>query len=153
MKKKIVVAVNIIVLIFGLMFIFGNSSSFFNKINPMYPIINHFADFAVEMGPDSDSDLYVFAAHGKAMVDNYNDAFAYYEKAIELAPESSNAYWIRGNTKYHLKDYDGAREDYKKCIELKCRLDKNIFIIYYIAAFRNFKEANGAYELYKAELN
>lgn len=49
---------------------------------------------------------------------DYEGAIADYDKALELDPQDTGAYFARGNAKYNLKDYAGAITDYDKAIKL-----------------------------------
>jgi tetratricopeptide (TPR) repeat protein len=51
-------------------------------------------------------------------VENFEQAEADYNKAIEINPEYANAYNNRGNIKAKQADYKGAIEDYNRAIEL-----------------------------------
>jgi len=51
-------------------------------------------------------------------LENFEQAKADYNKAIEINPEYANAYNNRGNIKAKQADYNGAIEDYNKAIEL-----------------------------------
>ena len=51
-------------------------------------------------------------------LENFEQAKADYNKAIEINPEYANAYNNRGNMKTEQADYEGAIEDYNKAIEL-----------------------------------
>ena len=59
--------------------------------------------------------------------DDYEEKLKYYNKAIKINPEYSDAYINRGLVKNELKDYEGSIEDYNKAIELdpKCSLAYN----------------------------
>ena len=50
--------------------------------------------------------------------ENFEQAGADYNKAIEINPEYANAYNNRGNIKAKQADYNGAIEDYNRAIEL-----------------------------------
>ena len=50
--------------------------------------------------------------------ENFEQAEADYNKAIEINPEYANAYNNRGNIKAKQADYNGAIEDYNRAIEL-----------------------------------
>ncbi|MEE9609760.1 MAG: tetratricopeptide repeat protein [Desulfatiglandales bacterium] len=51
-------------------------------------------------------------------LENFEQAKADYNKAIEINPEYANAYNNRGNIKAKQADYKGAIEDYNRAIEL-----------------------------------
>ena len=51
-------------------------------------------------------------------LENFEQAEADYNKAIEINPEYANAYNNRGNIKAKQADYNGAIEDYNRAIEL-----------------------------------
>jgi len=51
-------------------------------------------------------------------LENFEQAEADYNKAIEINPEYANAYNNRGNIKAKQADYKGAIEDYNRAIEL-----------------------------------
>ncbi len=54
----------------------------------------------------------------KAELGDFEAAIDYYNKTIEIDPNSSDAYNNRGIAKERLGDLDGALEDYNKAIEL-----------------------------------
>ncbi len=49
---------------------------------------------------------------------NQTNALAEFSRAIEFNPQYRDAYFLRGVTKYCLKDYDGAILDFTKVVEL-----------------------------------
>jgi tetratricopeptide (TPR) repeat protein len=49
---------------------------------------------------------------------NYEAALKEYDKAIELAPQWSTAYYFRGTAKYQTKRYQAAIDDFTKAIEI-----------------------------------
>ena len=49
---------------------------------------------------------------------DYQGAIADYTKALEINPESANAYYNRGNAKNKLGDHQGAIADYTKALEI-----------------------------------
>ena len=51
----------------------------------------------------------------------YLNAVSNYDKCIDLAPDISEAYFLRGNAKAELGDYNAAKEDYDLAIENKDR--------------------------------
>ena len=59
--------------------------------------------------------------------DDYNEKIRYYDKAIKINPNYSDAYINRGLVKNELQDYEGSIEDYNKAIELdpRCSLAYN----------------------------
>jgi tetratricopeptide (TPR) repeat protein len=69
---------------------------------------------------------YLNEGMAKAKTKDFRGAIANYTKAIEIDPEFSWAYGMRGNTKFALYDYRGAIIDYSKAIEL----DPNVSSIY-----------------------
>ena len=42
---------------------------------------------------------------------------------IEITPRDAEVYYNRGNTKIHIKDYQGAISDYTKAIEINPQFD------------------------------
>jgi len=70
---------------------------------------------------------------------DYQAALKDANKAIELAPANSVAYYHRGNIKYALKDYSGAIQDYN----IESELNPNDVIIY--CARGNAKKKLGDY--------
>jgi hypothetical protein len=53
--------------------------------------------------------------------ENFEQAEADYNKAIEINPEYANAYNNRGNIKAKQADYKGAKKDYNRAIELNAQ--------------------------------
>ncbi|WP_293052536.1 tetratricopeptide repeat protein [Paludibacter sp.] len=66
-------------------------------------------------------DARLYNSRGMAFDDwnDYDQAIADYNKAIEIDPEFSSAYYNRGNLWYNKGDYDKAIADYSKAIEIK----------------------------------
>jgi tetratricopeptide (TPR) repeat protein len=56
------------------------------------------------------------------LLQNYEVAIGYYDKAIELDSKFAEAFYKRGNIKYIMQNYDGAMEDYNEAIELNPKL-------------------------------
>lgn len=58
---------------------------------------------------------------------DYSEKLKYYDKAIKLNPDYTDAYINRGLVKNELQDFDGSIADYNKAIELdsKCSLAYN----------------------------
>jgi len=83
------------------------------------------------------------------MLDGDWEAINDYNKAIELNPKHSKAYYNRGLAKGELKDYRGAIQDFNKAIEL----NPNYAKAYYnrgIAKILLGQEDNGCLDLSKA---
>jgi tetratricopeptide (TPR) repeat protein len=59
-------------------------------------------------------------------------------EVIALNPANENAFYLRGNTKYLLKDYKGAVTDYNRAIEL----NPENRMAYYNRGFANTKLGN-----------
>ena len=57
-------------------------------------------------------------ATSRIHLEDYKGAIFDFTKAIELNPQSPDAYYARGIAKVHLEDYRGAIADYNKTIEL-----------------------------------
>jgi len=69
-----------------------------------------------------------FNAGKKALSNqNYNEAIESLTSAIDKYGEYYEAYNVRGNTKKHLKDYEGAKSDYTKAIEINPNDDTAYF--------------------------
>ncbi|MBI3927483.1 MAG: tetratricopeptide repeat protein [Armatimonadetes bacterium] len=74
---------------------------------------------APEIAAQSRADALVSAAMASYRGGRYQEAEKLYDKAIELAPEYARAWAARGGYRYtHLKDYQGAIEDYGRALEI-----------------------------------
>jgi len=49
----------------------------------------------------------------------YDEALAFFDKAIEIKPDDHYAWYHRGNALYQLSRYDEALASYDKAIEIK----------------------------------
>ena len=64
------------------------------------------------------ADIYYAKGFGYFLKEEYQFAIEYFNKAIKLKPDLTEAYCNRGNTKYDLGQYSEAIEDFNKAIEL-----------------------------------
>src|SRR5690606_25872263 len=58
---------------------------------------------------------------------NYQEAVAYYNKAIEERPDFAEAYFHRGSAKFKLGDEEGALHDYNKALEIEGKNEEAYF--------------------------
>ena len=65
-----------------------------------------------------DSEYYFDRANIFSLEGKYEEAIVYYNKAIELDPNYTDAYNDRGFTKYYLGQYEDSIKDFNKVIEL-----------------------------------
>ena len=64
--------------------------------------------------------ILIYAVKGfvKYKSKNYEGAIEDYNKALDLDPNYTEAYYNRGLAKDELQDYEGAIEDYNKALDL-----------------------------------
>ena len=65
------------------------------------------------------SENYFQRATFRVALGKYKEAFADYDRAIELQPDLAAAYYNRGNAKYELGDPQAAVADYDEAIRLQ----------------------------------
>jgi tetratricopeptide (TPR) repeat protein len=82
----------------------------------MYPIIEDKAD------PARRAIEYFNRGNLERLLQNYEVAISYYNKAIELDPKFAEAFYKRGNIKYIMENYDSAMQDYDEAIKLNPKL-------------------------------
>lgn len=73
------------------------------------------------------AETHLRRGYAKYRADQYQDAIADYDAAIDLKPDLAAAYYLRGTAKRSLGDYKAAIEDYDTAIDLK----DNFALAYY----------------------
>ena len=86
-----------------LIFICFISVSFFNCNNGNLQHIS-----TAEQTSNPSTDDYVKSGTKKTLLNDYRGAVNDFDKAIELSPNNSTAFALRGNAKIYLNDFAGA---------------------------------------------
>jgi tetratricopeptide (TPR) repeat protein len=84
--------------------------------------------------PSLDAESHIYRGHHNFLNGNYDEAISDYNRAIELNPEFSEAYYTRGSAYDRKGQYNHAIDDYTKAIELNP---------YFVEAYSNRGVANG----------
>lgn len=102
------------------------------------------------------SPAFEFMLAGKEMAKrkDFGGAIGAYDRALELEPKNTEAYFLRGFAKYEIKDYEGAIGDLTHLIKSGVRIEKekykyvfntrgiaNYFLGNNEAAFRDYSAA------------
>ena len=95
-------------------------------------------------------DAYVYRAHAKSSLKDYQGSIADYTKLLEINPGDFRIYINRGNAKSKLGDYQSAMADYSKALEINPR---NAYAYYNRGnAKNNLKDYQGAIADYSKTL-
>jgi len=108
-----------------------------------------FCIFITTLAYSQTAEDYFNSGIAKHNLKDYKGAIQNFNKAIEIAPNFTEAYNSRGNAKNQLKDYSGAIQDYNKAIEL----NPNYAVAYFsrgIAKILSGQKNNGCLDLSKA---
>lgn len=68
-----------------------------------------------------DPHYYLFLGNQSYQQSDYLQAIAGYDKCIELEPQVSETYFLRGNAKAEMKNYEGAMQDYELALRSENR--------------------------------
>lgn len=91
----------------------------YNKIIILFPLVLICFIFLLTcQKQEKDADFYIKEGLARDKVKDYSGAIENYNKAIELNPKFTLAYYNRGMARAFLKNFDGALSDYNKAIEL-----------------------------------
>lgn len=92
---------------------------------------------------DFDLNFYLAAAYTKAK--RYEEAAATYDAILALRPDEKDAYFLRGNVRMHLNDFDGAKEDFDKTVLLDPKNYDRIIEIFEVLDAFGYKTAGQEY--------
>ena len=92
---------------------------------------------------DFDLNYYLAAAYTKSM--EYTKAEEIYSEVLQLRPDEENAYFLRGNARMHLGNYDGAIGDFEKVIEMDPKNYDRLIEIYQVLDFYGFGNVGQEY--------
>ncbi len=76
-------------------------------------------DFSQALKLDESADAYLERGKAESKKENYKAAVKDLTQAITLDPQLAEAYGYRGLARIHLKDLDGAHEDYQAAIAIE----------------------------------
>lgn len=82
---------------------------------------------------DFDLNYYLAAAYTKNM--EYTKAEEIYDAVLALRPEAEDAYFLRGNVRMHLGNYNDAIKDFEKVIEMDPQNYDRLIEIYQVLDF------------------
>lgn len=91
---------------------------------------------------DFDTNYYLAAAYTKA--GRYSEAEVTYNAIIALRPEE-DAYFLRGNARMNLGDFQGAKEDFNKVLSMDAGNYDRLIEIYEILAYFGYREEGQEY--------
>jgi len=72
-------------------------------------------------------------------LNKHQEAIQYFDKAIDLFPNDSDAYSHKGNALWKLKQYDAANHCLEKAIELETDRDRKSFLKFKLNLKKNLK--------------
>lgn len=92
---------------------------------------------------DFDTNYYLAAAYTK---DNrYSEAEEAYNAILALRPEEEDAYFLRGNVRMNLGNFQGAKEDFDMVLSMDARNYDRLIEIYEILAYFGYREEGQEY--------
>lgn len=86
---------------------------------------------------DYDVNYYLAAAYQKC--GKYAEAEAVYDAILALRPGETDAYFLRGNARLEQDNYQGAKEDFDKIVELEPNNYKRLIQIYEVLSAKGYK--------------
>ena len=91
---------------------------------------------------DSTALMQAYFGLGKSylMIKNFNEALAQTNRGLQLSPDHSPGYGLRGEIYFRLKDYDAALKDFKK-------MEEELKASYYWIMIANIYEIKGDLEM------
>ena len=92
---------------------------------------------------DFDTNYYLAAAYTKD--GRYSEAEDAYNAILELRPKEEDAYFLRGNVRMNLGDFQGAKEDFDKVLSMDARNYDRLIEIYEILAYFGYTEEGQEY--------
>lgn len=95
----------------------------------------------VEM--DYDVNYYLAAAYQK--MERYSEAEKVYDAILALRPSETDAYYLRGNAKLSQGQYQSAKEDFDKVIELEPANFNRLIQVYEVLKAEGYKQMGQEY--------
>ena len=92
---------------------------------------------------DFDTNYYLAAAYTKN--GQYSEAEATYNAILDLRPEETDAYFLRGNVRLSLNNYEGAKSDFDKTVSMEPKNYDRLIEIYEVLADFGYKEVGQEY--------
>lgn len=92
---------------------------------------------------DYDVNYYLAAAYQKT--ENYEDAEKVYDAILALRPGETDAYYLRGNARLSQGQYQTAKEDFDKVIELEPTNFNRLIQVYEVLAASGYKQMGQEY--------
>lgn len=92
---------------------------------------------------DFDTNYYLAAAYTKD--GRYSEAEEAYNAILALRPDEENAYFLRGNVRMSLGNFQGAKEDFDKVLSMDARNYDRLIEIYEILAYFGYEEDGQEY--------
>lgn len=92
---------------------------------------------------DFDTNYYLAAAYTKSGL--YPEAEDTYNAILDLRPGEEDVYFLRGNVRMNLGDYEGAKEDFEKAISRKPKDYDRLIAIYEVLDYFGYREDGQAY--------
>ena len=94
---------------------------------------------------DVDFDLNYYLAAAYAKNEDYAAAEEIYCNILALRPDEEDAYFLRGNARISLGNFDGAKEDFDKVIAMDSTNYDRLIEIYEVLDFYGYKEVGKTY--------
>ncbi len=92
---------------------------------------------------DFDTNYYLAAAYTKN--GQYSEAESTYNAILDLRPEEADAYFLRGNVRMLLNNYEMAKEDFDKSVHMEPKNYDRLIKIYEVLAHFGYGEAGKEY--------
>ncbi|MCM1191597.1 MAG: tetratricopeptide repeat protein [Butyrivibrio sp.] len=92
---------------------------------------------------DFDTNYYLAAAYTKD--GRYSEAEDAYNAILALRPEEEDAYFLRGNVRMHLGDFQGAKEDFDRVLAMDAKNYDRLIEIYEVLAYFGYREEGQEY--------
>lgn len=92
---------------------------------------------------DFDINYYLAAAYTKG--ERYSEAEETYNAILELRPEETDAYFLRGNVRMNLGHFQEAKEDFDRVLSMDAKNYDRLIAIYEILAYFGHKEDGQEY--------
>lgn len=92
---------------------------------------------------DFDLSYYLAAAYTKSM--EYGKAEEIYNAILALRPDEEDAYFLRGNARMHLENFDGAIEDFEKTISMDSQNYDRLIEIYQVLDYYGYGNVGQEY--------
>ena len=92
---------------------------------------------------DFDTNYYLAAAYTKD--GRYGEAEEAYDAILGLRPDEEDAYFLRGNVRMNLGNFQGAKEDFDKVLSMDARNYDRLIEIYEVLAYFGYVEEGKEY--------